>query len=300
VSEPAIIPAGGSGRPTMSVVVPFSGGPAALTRLMAALAALELGDGDEVIVADNRRAGPDTAGGHGPVRLVPAAGVRAPGFARNRGAEAAAGDWLLFLDADTAPVPDLLDLYFAPAPGRRTGVLAGAIVDRPGGDSLAARVSAERDHMSQRVTLERTGRPYAQTANCAVRRQAFEAVGGFDESARAGEDADLCFRLAEAGWELERRAEAAVEHVTRPGLPALLAQLVTHGRGAAWLERRYPGEFPAPRPRQLAGRLAHATRGALGAARRGDRRRLAIALLELVSGAAFDLGRLLPNRPRRG
>ena len=49
--------------------------------------------------------------------------------------------------------------------------------------------------MSQRNTL--TGvRPYAQTAHCAVRRSAFEAVGGFREDIRSGGDADLCFRLA--------------------------------------------------------------------------------------------------------
>ena len=179
-------------------------------------------------------------------------------------------------------------------------MLAGGILDRPGGSGLAARVSAERGHMSHRVTLERTGRPYAQTANCAVRRRAFDAVGGFDETARAGEDADLCFRLADAGWELEPRPGAMVDHITRDALPALLSQLVDHGRGAAWLKRRYPGEFPSPRPRELAGRLAHGARAALAAARRGDRRGASVALLEVASGAAFDLGRLLPNRPRRG
>ncbi len=293
--------AGGVGeRPTVSVVVPFAGDPGAFESLLQLLSRLELGDGDELIVADNARARPLARGSSSPVRVVAAGGVRAPGFARNRGADGARGEWLLFLDADTVAQPDLLARYFSPAPGARTGVLAGGILDRPGGSGLAARVSAERGHMSHRVTLERTGRPYAQTANCAVRRRAFEAVGGFDETARAGEDADLCFRLADAGWELEQRPGAMVDHFTRDALPALLSQLVDHGRGAAWLERRYPGEFPSPRPRELAGRLAHGARVALAAARRGDRRGASVALLEVASGAAFDLGRLLPNRPRRG
>jgi mycofactocin glycosyltransferase len=291
-----------SERPAVSVIVPFAGTPDALERLLAGLAGLELRDGDELIVADNRPGAPVPNPGAptARVRLVAAAGVRAPGFARNRGARAAAGDWLLFLDADTVPAPDLLDRYFVPAPDARTGVLAGAIVDRAAGDSLVARVSAERGQMSQRVTLERVGRAYAQTANCVVRRQAFEAIGGFDETARAGEDADLCFRLADAGWMLEQRAGAAVEHATRASLPALLAQLVTHGRGAAWLQRRYPGEFPGPRLTQLAGRVARTARAGLAGARRRDRRGVLIALLELASDTAFDLGRLLSNRPRQG
>lgn len=287
-------------RPTVSVIVPFAGGSDAFERLLGALGRLELRAGDELIVADNRRRGAVPGGYRGRVRVLAAPGVRAPGFARNRGAEAAVGEWLLFLDADTAALPGLLDRLFVPAPRARTGVLAGGIVDRSGAGSLAARVSAERGQMSHRVTLRRAGRPYAQTANCAVRRQAFEAVSGFDETARAGEDADLCFRLADAGWELEERGAAAVEHVTRAGLPALLTQMVVHGRGAAWLERRYPGEFAPPRPRELAGRLAHGLRRTLSATRHRDAHGASVALLELVTGAAFDLGRLLPNHPRRG
>jgi GT2 family glycosyltransferase len=280
------------------VIVPFAGDRAALQRLLAVLERLSLPDGDEVIIADNR--GVNAAILSGRTRIVVATGVRAPGFARNRGAAVAAGEWLVFLDADTVPRPDLLERYFDPAPGERTAVLAGAIADRPGGPGLAARASAARGHMSDSVTLERTGRPYAQTANCAVRRTAFASVAGFDEGARAGEDADLCFRLADAGWELERRQGAVVEHLTRVGAHALLAQLVNHGRGAAWLERRYPGEFPAPRARRLAGRVRAAARDAGAATRRGDRASAAIAALELVSGLAFELGRLLPNTPRRG
>jgi hypothetical protein len=46
----------------------------------------------------------------GPVGMVAAAGVRAAGFARSRGAEAAAAEWLVFLDADTRPAANLLEL----------------------------------------------------------------------------------------------------------------------------------------------------------------------------------------------
>jgi GT2 family glycosyltransferase len=153
--------------------------------------------------------------------------------------------------------------------------------------------------MSQEMTLRRGGRPYAQTANCAVRRTAFEEVGGFDELARAGEDADLCFRLQDAGWKLEERARAGVEHQARPSLRGCLAQNLRHGSGAAWLNRRWPGEFPAPGPRWLLVRTFRHIREAVRALIRGRREEAAFALLDLAEVSARDIGRLIPNRPPR-
>jgi GT2 family glycosyltransferase len=195
------------------------------------------------------------------------------------------------------PAAGLLDRYFAASIGLHVGALAGAIVDRPGATGFAAGHSAARAQMSQRVTLTRSGSPYAQSGNCAIRRDAFFSVGGFDERARSGEDADLCFRLARAGWGLEERAGAAVDHLTAPSAGALLRQLVRHGSGAAWLERRYPGEFPAPPVSELARRFGHYGLAAAGALARRRPRVAAAALLELASLCAFDLGRLLSNDP---
>jgi GT2 family glycosyltransferase len=285
-----------SERPTVAVIVPFAGPDEQLRRCLAGLKRIAMAPGDELVVADNRRRPGGGVPCAGPVRLVAAGGVRAAGFARNRGAEATAAEWLVFLDADTRPSADLLDRYFDPGPAPETAVLAGGIVDVAGGGSAAPRRSARRAQMSQQVTLQRAGRPYAQSANVAIRRHAFAAVGGFDEAARAGEDADLCWRLAAAGWGLETRPEALVEHLTRPTLATLLVQLARHGSGAAWLERRYPGEFAGPDLRGLPRGLAAAT----DAMARRRPRAAADALLQVAEGCAFDAGRvLLSNRPRR-
>ena len=181
----------------------------------------------------------------------------------------ASGEWLLFLDADTEPAGDLLDRYFDACAGSDGRVLAGAIVDRAGeGGSRFAAAVAARAPMSQAATLHRPGTPYAQTANCAVRRSAFDAIGGFDESARWGEDADLCFRLAEAGWASRngRRRSPFIARARRR--PRWLAQFAGHGAGAAWLDSRYPGSFPAGR-RPGSGRARGACRHVTGRGRRG-------------------------------
>lgn len=257
------------------------------------LESLARNETDELLIAHNSSgARPAEVG---PVQIIPARELRAAGYARNCAARVARGEWLVFIDADTSPRPDLLDAYFDPPPRDETAVLAGAIVDVPGGSGLAARHSVARSQMSQQVTLDRAGTPYAQTANCAVRGDAFAAVGGFEDGIVAGEDADLCFRLCRAGWELEQRPDALVEHRTRPTMTALLHQLTAHGAAAAWADRRYPGEFPALGARRLAALVARKSLDVLHRAVRGEGQAAAFAALDALTVAAFELGRRRSN-----
>lgn len=67
---------------------------------------------------------------------------------------------------------------------------------------VAARLPAVRDHLHRQPLVARAVDSLAATAPL-VRRGAFEAVGGFDESYFLyGEDLDLCRRLRRAGWTL--------------------------------------------------------------------------------------------------
>jgi GT2 family glycosyltransferase len=286
-------------RPTVSVIVPFAGSEADLDTLVSRLERLTLTTGDELIVADNRPgAGPRRLSET--LRLHGAGAVASPGFARNRGAAAAHGEWLVFIDADTEPEPDLLDAYFDPPPAPETAVLAGGIRDVAdrSAPTRAARHAVARAQMSQAVTLERAEHPYAQSANIAVRRHVLVHSGGFAEHARAGEDADLCFRLVDAGHRLESRPAALVRHSARATLGATLLQLVNHGAGASWCNRRHPGSFPPAGAGPLLRRIVHSAWAALRARVRGDREGAGFALLEITETLAFELGRVIPNRAR--
>lgn len=287
-------------RPPVDVVVPFAGGAEALRALAARLAGLHVRDGDTLTVADNRgvrRPGELPPG----VRVVDASERRGSYHARNAGARAGSGPWLLFIDADVEPARNLLDRLFDPAPDPRTAVLAGAVVDEPppaGGRGPAAlRYAWLKSSMSQEGTAGRGEWAFAQTANAAVRRQAFADVGGFAAEVRSGGDADLCFRLAAAGWRLESRPGAAVMHRNRTTVPRMLAQRARHGAGAAWLAQRHPGALPQ---RRLAGAAWWSARRAgagVAALARGDRDAALVGLLDGPALLAFELGRRLPNRP---
>jgi hypothetical protein len=280
-------------RPAVDVVIPVAGDVAGvLTRARG----LELGEGDTLTVVDNRGVGA------GEPEVLVATDVRTSYFARNAGAARGSAPWLLFLDADVHVPRDLLDRLFADAPGERTGVLAGAVIDEPAGPGgpPAVRYAELKRSMSQEVTLGYGRWAFAQTANCAVRRAAFEAIGGFRADVRSGGDADLCWRLAAAGWGLERRPGAAVVHRSRTRLAAMLGQRLRHGSGAGWLAREHPGSFPARRwPGLALWALLRAASG-LAALARGDRDGAIVGLLDGPAVWAFELGRLVPNRPLRG
>jgi GT2 family glycosyltransferase len=251
-----------SDRPTVSVVMPFAGDATAVRAALDALTMLGTRPGDQLILADNSDIAPE----HPDVTVVRALGERSPAFARNVGAAHARGDWILFLDADCRPLPGLLDAYFSEPIGDAVGALAGEVTPAPEGATLAERYGAARSFLGQRAHLAHPYQPRAVAANLLVRRAAFEAVGGFYEGVRAGEDTDFSWRLQQVGWRLELREAAAVEHRYRATLRELRAQWRGYAAGRAWLARRYPGFAPEPA-------AARGIRRAVAAVRRRGARR---------------------------
>ena len=222
--------------------MPFAGDEYAARAAIDALLALDLRVGDELILADNS----GLAVARGGVAVIRAAGERSPAHARNVGAASAHGEWILFLDADCRAPRWLLDAYFAVPVADDVGALAGEVVPLLEGDTLAARYGSARSFLSQEAHLKHPYRPRAVAANLLVRREAFEQVGGFYEGVRAAEDTDFSWRLQRAGWKLELRRGAQVEHRYRATLGELRKQWRGYAAGRAWLSRRYDGFEPEP------------------------------------------------------
>lgn len=280
-------------RPAVDIVVPFAGSDQALAELDARMSAVDLRGGDTLTIVDNGRDARDQA-----PHVIAAPAQQSSYFARNRGAERGEAPWILFLDADVDPPLDLIDRYFDQATGDDVAVLAGGVRDAPLPDepTRAELYAVQAEQMSQQNTLHAGAWAYAQTANAAVRREAFEKVGGFTEGIRSGGDADLCFRLRVAGWQLADRPAAEVIHHNRASTRAFLRQKARHGAGAGWLNKQYPGSFPARDRRFWTRRLVRELKMAAPELARGNRERASEILFPTLVVWAFELGRLLPNR----
>jgi mycofactocin glycosyltransferase len=270
------------------VIVPFLGDERGALRLLAHLGALDTSADDELIVADNTEEGVAAPALGDAARVVRAAAERSSYHARNVGARAASGEWLLFCDADCAPARGLLDRYFEPPPCEREGLLAGAIADHPEHDSLLARYARSRNFYRGDQGLQGSDGGYAPTGNLMVRRAAFEAVDGFAEGIRSAGDVDLCWRVQAEGWLLSRRPAAVVAHRHRQDLRSFLAMLARYGAGASWLNRRYPGSSPRwpLSPYELVRSGFDAARHAVA----GDRDEAAFRLVDALGLVAHNVG----------
>ncbi|WP_067500551.1 glycosyltransferase family 2 protein [Actinoplanes sp. TFC3] len=195
----------------VSVVIPTVGRPS-LTALLTALAAAEPAPVPvEFLVVDDR---PDPT----PLLALPpgievkvltghAAG---PAAARNVGWRAAEQEWVAFLDDDVLPDSDWLTRLAADV------MVAGAKV---GGVQGNLRVPLPPDRRAtdwERVTAALSDGAWI-TADMAYRRTALQATGGFDERLPRAfrEDAEIAFRVREAGYELVKGART-VTHPVRP------------------------------------------------------------------------------------
>jgi cellulose synthase/poly-beta-1,6-N-acetylglucosamine synthase-like glycosyltransferase len=117
--------------------------------------------------------------------------------ARNTGAAAATGDWLLFIDADSYPSPELFVEVAAQIESGR--VLAGGVTIRMDNDQRLARLVTSLWNLASRWRRLMAG------SFIFVEAAAFRAVGGFSHEWFAAEELELCRRLKKLARKTKRR-----------------------------------------------------------------------------------------------
>src|SRR5262245_19259844 len=199
--------------PRLSVIVPATDGSPTVGRCTAALEAGSERPAEIVVVREP-------------------AGLGAPA-ARNAGVAESSGDVLVFVDSDVEVAADAMERIghaFDADPG--LAALFGSYDDAPGAPGA---VSAFRNLLHHHVHHASPG-PAGTfwTGLGAVRREAFDDVGGFDETPDYMEDVDLGMRLAAAGHRIELDPAIQGKHLKHWGLRSMV-RTDFHGRAIPWV-----------------------------------------------------------------
>lgn len=241
IAHPVVEPVGPG---DVTVVVPAHERTDTLARCLSSLA------GMDVVVVDDASPNVDevaaVAARHDH-RLVRRAVNGGPGAARNTGLAATDGEVVAFLDSDCVAPPGWVAALAGHFDDPRVAAVAPRVRPPPdvaGGRSLLARHEDRRSalDMGDEPQLVRRGAPlgFLPSAALLVRRSAVE--DGFDEALRLGEDVDLIWRLADAGWHARYDPSVTVHHEMRS--PAAWARRrFDYGTSAAVLDRRHPGRL---------------------------------------------------------
>ncbi|SDK67767.1 glycosyltransferase [Natronorubrum texcoconense] len=224
-----------------SVVVPAREETERLERTLDSLAG-QVFDGElEVVVVASGSATLAAAREH-PVtdRVLVDERENGPATARNQGVEAATGELLLFTDADTVVPPAWVRRH-------RRHYATPSVVGV--GGPLRPITDAIRHRLLFRLLSDwwyrlswPVGFVQQPGCNCSVRRSAFEAVGGFDESLPFLEDTDLSLRLCEEGTVVYDRTCPVATSARRQREEGYISLFLAYFRG--YLEYAIPGRSP--------------------------------------------------------
>lgn len=227
-------------RPYFSVVVPTYN---RLGRLRHVIGALERqtypSDAYEVVViSDGSTDATDSylETLHSPMRLRWFTQVnRGPAAARNVGIQNAAGEFIVFIDDDLVPEPQLLQEHARSHHEAGKDVVVLGPLLTPEGFEMTPWVRWEQEMLMKqykamlRGDWQATARQF-YTGNASLRRCHVLAAGGFDEGFRRAEDVELAYRLADKGLGFVFNMQAAGMHFAERSFRAWLDAAYAYGR----------------------------------------------------------------------
>jgi GT2 family glycosyltransferase len=244
--------------PAASLVVLNYNGRNWLSGCLGAIAAQRGAPPFETIMVDNGSTDGSVAAVRGswPAVRIIEAGTNL-GFAggNNAGAREARGAWLVFLNNDTVPEPDWLARLHAEAVAQPACALVTsrlvfmddpAVVDSAGDGYLRAGGAFKHGHGGRADDFAASREVFGACGGAfMIRREAFEALGGFDPRFFMNyEDVDLSYRARLCGMRTWYAASAIVRHAGGGSLGVVSAAAVFYGQRNlewTWIKNTPPG-----------------------------------------------------------
>jgi glycosyltransferase involved in cell wall biosynthesis len=165
-----------------------------------------------------------------------------PASARNFGADAAAGDIILFTDSDCIPDSDWLEEMVRPFSDKKVVAVKGAYKTRQ--TELVARFAQMEFEDRYDMLKKSTSIDMIATYSAAFRKDVFKRMGGFDcrFPMASNEDTELSYRMANAGYKMVFNPDAVVFHFHPSTLARYLKLKFWRGFWRMIVYRRYPNK----------------------------------------------------------
>ncbi len=244
--------------PSVSVVVCVHNGQATIRRCLQALAALNYPDYEVIVIDDGSRDG--TAKIVEEFSLKPRFRLfrtenRGLSSARNLGIQYAAGEIMAFLDSDAYPDREWLRYFAIEFMRSDYSALGGPNIPSPDTNGVSHCVAASPGWPTHVLVSDRDAE-HIPGCNMAFRRKVLESIGGFDPQFRtAGDDVDICWRIAASGYRIGFCPGALVWHLPRSTIRAYWNQQKGYGSAEALLEQKWPEKYHGPGQIIWAGRI---------------------------------------------
>ena len=223
-----------------SVIVPAYNAVKTLPVLLASLSAQSFKDFETVLIDDKSRDRTVQIAESYPCKFLRMPRNRGPARCRNEGARVAQGEILAFTDSDCEVAPDWLERMDQRFQEPETDAIMGRLVLKPStflGDSISAlgfpaggSVGFERIWKVD----EKGFTDSLSSCNCAVRKDLFHKIGGFDESFpyAGGEDSLLAYHLRKAGCRIRFCPDVVAYHGARDSLRSFLRWQFRRGQSS--------------------------------------------------------------------
>jgi glycosyltransferase involved in cell wall biosynthesis len=168
---------------------------------------------------------------------------------RNRGASEATGELLIFLDDDTRPLPDCIEIHKKHHEIHNQTIAVGHVpedYEKANTDFQTYKAFLSRkwaEPLQKNNGLLAVDRPYLTAANFSISRQLFDKIGGFDNRLTDAEDYDFAVRACEMQIKTYFLAEAIAWHDDFLSCRTYIRRLRQYKKSHEELKKLKPGLY---------------------------------------------------------